>query len=131
MRIKAYALTDKDLEILNQQELYGGLDLIEEMVGTPLTELKEDIEYYLNQEKEEKKEEKKPEIISFAGGFREMVSPIGNAFKFMKSSFEAVKGAPSEPYKEKELKNKAIKDAKIKSEVLYTIYKKAHQMFTW
>ncbi len=131
MQIRAYVLTNEDLEILKQQELYSGLDLIEEMVGTPLLELKEDIEYYLKQEKEEEKKEKKPEVISFVGGFREMVSPIGNAFKFMKSSFEAIKGAPSEPYKERELKKKAIQDAKLKSDLLYTIYKKAHRMFTW
>jgi len=129
--IKGYALTDKDIEILKKQELYEGLDLIEEMVGTPLIELKEDIEHYLNQEKEEEEKKPKKEMVSFIRGFREMVGPVGDAFKFMKSSFDAIKGVPSEPYKERELKKKAIKDAKIRSETLYIIYKKAHKMVTW
>ncbi len=132
MEIKAYAFTNKDLDILKEQELYEGLDLIEDMVGTPLMELKEDIEHYLKQEKEEEEEKKKKkEAVSFIKGFGEMVGPVGDAFKFIKSSFAAVKGGPSEFYKEREIKRKAIEDAKIKIEILYRIYKKSHRMCTW
>jgi len=124
--IKAYSLSDQDLEVLKEQELYEGLDLIEEMIGTPLTEIREDIEHYLKEEDEEKKKEKRGELDvtmpfrELGKGFKEIARPFKYLFKFRK--------AVSEPFSGRELRKKAASEARSKASIMYEVYKKSHGM---
>ena len=129
--IKAYAMTNDDLEFLKDQELYEGLDLIEEMVGTPLSELREDIDKYIKEVKEEdKKKAKVPYELDLSIPFRS----IGSGFKEVYSPFKplfTIKKKVKEPYTLSQMRKKAEGEAKAKAFVIYDVYKKTHGMMSW
>ncbi len=129
--IKAYSFSNEDLELLKEQELFEGLDLIEEMVGQPLSELREDIDKYLKEEKEEEKEKNKaPKVLDLTLPFRS----VGKGFKDITSRFKhlfKIRKKIREPYTISELKKKAANEAKAKAFVLYDVYKKTHGMLSW
>lgn len=131
VEFRGYVLTDKDLEFLKRQELYEGLDLIEEIVGTSLAEMREDIDRYLRDEEEVKKQEKVEEVGPFKaliGGFKDMIK----IFKGVGREFgDLTKISKPMPYKEKEVREKAEEEVRNDNFTLYDVYKKAHGMLSW
>jgi len=125
IHFRAYALDTEEMEILEEQELYEDMDLVENLTDVSLKELQEDLDHFLKEEKEEvkKKEKHKSEnpLKGLGDGFKEMVEP----FKFLKG------GSQSEGYKVNEIKSYAKKKAEGLCWSMYEIYKKAHGMVTW
>ncbi len=131
--IKAYAFTNEDLELLKEQELYEGLDLIEDMVGTPLSELREDIDKYLKEEKEEEKKKKEKEMptqLDIAMPFRALKEGFKDISQPFKPLFRIKKKA-REPWQSSELRKQAESDARVKADIIYDVYKKTHGMMSW
>ena len=120
---KAYAVDDKDLELLDDIELYEDMDLVENLTNVSLKELEEDIAELLKEETQEvKKKIKKPETIKeIKEGFKEIIDPLKDVFKF---------AMPSQ-YAAAEIKKAAKEKAESTCFAVYDVYKKAHGMFTW
>ncbi len=128
VEIIPYCMTNEDLEYLSKQELLEGLDLIEDMVGVPLQELKEDLDKYLKGEEEEKKKPKKKStspFVALAGGFKDISGPLRDII-----GLDYFRKKP-ESFYAKEMRKTAEDQAKTDCGVLYDVYKKAHGMVTW
>ncbi len=128
IEFKTYSLTDKEINILKEAELDEGLNLIEDMVGVPLDELRADIEHFLKDEKKEDEKVKKRKIeytnplTSLYHGFKDITEPLKSI------SYKKIK---LEPFKSLDLRDKAASTAKKKCFVLYDVYKKTHGMLSW
>ena len=119
MKIVLSPLANQDLDDI---ELYEDMDLVENLTNVSLKELEEDIAELLKEEKEEKKKKKKPETIKeIKEGFKEIIEPLKDAFKF---------AMPSQ-YAAAEIKKAAKEKAESTCFTVYDVYKKAHGMLTW
>ena len=128
----AYALTSDQIEIMENQELYEDMELIESITDISLKDLQEDLDKFLREEEPEKKEKKKFKIENPFGnigkGFDEMLDPFKEVGKTFKDIF---KRESSEGFKSNEMKKYARDQAKEICYLAYDIYKKAHGMMTW
>lgn len=128
-----YVLDSDQIGIMEAQELYEDMGLIEHLTDISLKELQEDLDKFLKEEPEEKeKKKKKFKIESPFGdlrkGFDDMIEPVKDVGKTFKGIFKA---EPSEGFKIKEIKKSAEEQAKEICYLAYDIYKKAHGMMTW
>lgn len=128
---RAYGLTDKEIKKMNELRDKEDLQLIEEMTETSLKEIREDIDHFLKDEKEEEKaeEEEKPK---FENPFKGVVKGFGAALKPLKyvgRVFPKFRKSPK--FIEGQIKKKALSIAEGKCYFMYDIYKKSHRMMTW
>ncbi|MBU0963257.1 MAG: hypothetical protein KKD48_05115 [Nanoarchaeota archaeon] len=128
----SYALTQDQVDIIEKQELYEDMALIEDLTSISLKDLQEDLDKYLKEEPKEEKKRKKLKIENpFGGigsGFKETLEPLKDVGKTFKGIF--VK-EPSEGFIFKEMKKYSEEQAKELCYLAYDIYKKAHGMMTW
>ncbi len=135
----SFFLREKELEILEDRELYEDMDLIHNLTEVSLDSLQEDLDHFLKkpedeEEKNNKKDKKKKHKIkspfgNLKEGFKEMVEPIENMGDFFKDIFKKEPTSPS--FKIKKIQKAAESEAKEKCYMAYDIYKKAHGMMTW
>ena len=123
---RSYALSDEDMKILDDYEVYEDFDLIQNLTEVSLKELEKDIDNIFEEDK--KKEEAEKEEVKFTSpfkglgkGFKEIFGISGGVFKF--------KG--KEGFAEGEMKKATEEKAKDLCFILYDVYKKAHGMLTW
>jgi len=119
-----YSVDSTELEALESMDLYEDLSLIDDYIGTSLTQLQKDIEKYTKPKPTEPKKKPKGPIIEnpFKGllmGFAEMYKPISETF------FSKRKG-PSIAYEE--LASTTAKSTEEQTYRIYNIYKKTHGM---
>ena len=122
---RAYALTDEDMNILEEAEIYEDMDLIQNLTEVSLKELEKDLDEIFEEEKKEEKKKKEASFTSpFKGvgqGFKDIFGVSGKSFKF----------SIKEDYVTSEMKKAAEEKAKDMCFILYDVYKKAHGMITW
>lgn len=132
IQFNSYVLTSDQVRVIENQELYEDMELIESITDISLKDLQEDLDKFLREEEPEKKEKKKFKIENPFGnlskGFEDMFEPIKDVGKTFKDIF---KREPSEGFKMSEMKNAAKDQAKDLCYLAYDIYKKAHGMMTW
>jgi len=122
-KLKAFVLSDKDLEYMKQQELFYGLEIIEGMIDTSLIALRDDLDKYI---KDEKGKEDKKQVGLF--------NSIIQGFKDLKEPFSLFKGISfsTSGYQGDETIIKIAENAAMEScFTVYDIYKKAHGMLSW
>lgn len=128
----SYALTKEQVSVMEKQELYEDMSLIEDLTDISLKDLQEDLDKFLKEPEEKKEKKKKFKFESpfgdFGSGFKEMLDPFKEVGKTFKGIF--IK-EPSEGYRMKEIKKYAKEEAKNLCYMAYDIYKKAHGMVTW
>ncbi len=128
MFFKGYVFDQIELEAYESAELYEDLDLVDHWVGGSLKQLYEELERYMalseDTEVKPEKEKKKPKMENpFAGvlkGFGEIVKPL-------KSLLPA---RNPQSFVEDDVRALAEKQAKDKTVLAYTIYKKTHGMLS-
>jgi hypothetical protein len=129
IKFTSYVFKEEDLKYLKDQELFEGIELVDEIAGTALREIHDDLEEFL---KEEKKEEPKPKptplIKSVLRTTKELTTPIKEVSQAFK---DLLKVELSPDYIDSQLKNKAAGNAARDVFLLYDIYKKAHGMLSW
>tara|TARA_B100000315_G_C14299906_1_gene461355 strand:- start:196 stop:714 length:519 start_codon:yes stop_codon:yes gene_type:complete len=137
VKIKAYVFTEKDVEDIEKQELFEGMDLVDNLTDVSLKELYEDIDHYITEAKEEGKEKdvKKKEFkLPFGNifeGFQEgVVGPAKGAAKEFVRVFKPSKVLSSD-YAEDAVKKAATDKAVGQCVLIYDIFKKGHRMVTW
>ena len=120
----------KEKQVIEMQELYEDMDLVEEWVGQSLEHIQDELSEYIYESEDEApeiKKKKKPEGWDnpFKGtgeGFKEMFG-IGNPFKKDKNQKNI--------FVEKKLKGETKSTAKKLATTLYNTYKKTHKMLAW
>ncbi len=131
----SYLLRDTELEILEDQELYEDMDLINNLTEISLDTLQEDLDHFLKEEEPKEKPKKKPKFrmeLPFGDlgvGFKEMIKPMSEVGDFFKDIFK--KDSATAGFKLKKVIKSAESEAKEKCYMAYDIYKKAHGMMTW
>ncbi len=127
MKFSSYAMDDIELSILEKQELYEDLELVEQWVSVSLQSLSKDIEKYIKEnvygeKREEKTKAKKEPILTnpFKGAF----SGLGELIPFK----ELLKPQPKTSWMEKEVMKVAKEKADFMCHIIYYVYKKAHGM---
>ncbi|HLC55784.1 MAG TPA: hypothetical protein VJJ23_00950 [Candidatus Nanoarchaeia archaeon] len=132
MFFRGYMFTDEELKIIEDQEAYEGLELVEELTNNSLKEIYADMDLYLqdqpSEQKKKKEEKKKKEIVSIwnvFGGFKEVTNKLKEVFRYIgptktKDSFEV-----------DQVKSSAKKAALETVLRAYDIYKKGHGMIAW
>ncbi len=128
LEFRPLVLTNDELETLKQQELYEGMDLIEDMIDVPLKEIREDIEKYLKSE-EEKEEEKKKKVKR--EGILEPLKGLFGGFKDVGRAFKVSLFKKPEGFVASEVRTAAVASSRGMCFTLYDTYKKGHGMPTW
>jgi len=128
LEFRPLVLTNDELETLKQQELYEGMDLIEDMIDVPLKEIREDIEKYLKSE-EEKEEEKKKKAKR--AGASEPFTALVDGFKLLGRAFKVRLFKKPEGFVASEVRTAAVASSRGMCFTLYDTYKKGHGMPTW
>jgi len=120
---KAYGLSEEELKELKKSEEAETFKLVDEMVGTTLSSVSEDLDKYSIEEKKKKYEEETTEegpLTALASGFK-------SAFKPLKH----VNILPSGSYFDNFVKGKAKDNSKDTAFTFYDVYKKAHDMMSF
>ncbi len=129
VRFRSYSFKEEDLKYLKDQELFEGLELVDEVTGTALREIQDDLQEFL---KEEKKEDAKikptPLIKSLYQSTKEFTIPIKD-FAYTIKDLLRLELSPT--YIEQQLKKKSLDTASSQVFTLYDVYKKAHGMLSW
>ena len=129
INMRAYSLTNKDLEEIKKLQEQEDLELIEDMVEVSIKEIQEDIDKYLKKEPEPEKKEKPKFELPFKGifkGFKQAVTPLKYVMDIFKFKITA-----DTSYYDKLMRENATRAAEKLCYVLYDVYKKAHGMMTW
>jgi hypothetical protein len=113
----AYAMTDKEIEKIEKEEVFEDMALVENLTDVSLKDLQDDIDKYMGKE-EKPKEEKEPFPNPFKG-ISEMLKPI-KLFKRKAGKYEIAK-----------VREAANNAAKQNCLIIYDVFKKAHHMMTW
>ena len=120
--IRGFVLDDTELNALESHELYEDLDLIENYVNISMSQLKKEVDEFLNPSPKEERKPEKPKFENpFSGvlkGFKEILQPLGIQMPKKKVS--------SVIYNDVE--NTARETSKNLSFRIYNIYKKTHGM---
>jgi hypothetical protein len=131
MTFDAYSLNSDEIKLikklLEDKEIEEGLSLVENNTEVALKELKDDIEKYTGDNKEEKKkEEKKKEddINPFSAIFD--FSKFFDSEKKKEEEIKTSKDIKKDDFIEESLRKEAAKKASGSSYLIYDIYKKAH-----
>jgi len=126
VNFKAYALNDDELELLNkklsEESIEESLKLIEGVTTESLEQIKEDIEYFLSEEKKPEEKEKKE------GNVNPFYALIGGYNKKPEEKKEEVKVVKKDSYEESLLRALAETQAKETCYTIFDVYKKAHGM---
>ena len=128
VKIRSYTLKEDDLKYLKEQELFEGLELVDEVAGTALREIHDDIEEFLKEDKPKEKEKPKKVSKSIFQGAKELITPIKQTRDSFKDLFSI---GVSEDWVANELKKKAQGTAALSAFIVYDVYKKAHGMLSW
>lgn len=128
-----YALNEEELKLiereLKKQDLEDGLKFVQQATDQSLEELKEDLDHFLDDDKEKKKKDGEEKSAENANPF----SALFSIFKFKKSKKEKKDISDSKKIKkdnfiEKEVRKLALDDVKSGLYDIYDVYKKAHGM---
>ena len=103
------------------------MELVEQLTEVSLKELEEDIDHYLDVEKEEKLVKQKGIVKSLVGGFGDLNKSIGSGFGLLLGT--SIKDAGR--FRKKIVFNEAKSSASGNCILAYDIFKKAHRMMTW
>ncbi len=114
----AYAMTEKEMEKIQKEEVFEDMALVEHLTDVSLKELQEDIDKYLGDE-EDKIKEKNKSFPNPMKGLLDTLKPI-KLFKRKAGKYETEK-----------LSQAARNAAKQNCLVIYDVFKKAHRMMTW
>ncbi|MEK6855053.1 MAG: hypothetical protein AABX73_02415 [Nanoarchaeota archaeon] len=119
----SYALNDDELKVLKEKVEEDNLGdiykIIEGATEKSLAELKDDIEEFLGDEKEEEKE-KSIDMNPFSALF--------SSFKKKEEKKDLLKGIPKDTEYEKVLRSQAILHSRFRCRKFYDIFKKVHNM---
>jgi len=126
VRFRAYALNAQELDELNEKlsesDINEALRLAQGMTDESLTEIKEDIDEFLEEtEQEEKTKERGENIDPFTALFK----PKPRQEKETKNKIKKIK---PDNYIEKTVRTLAIKEAKRTCFTIWDVYKKSHGM---
>ena len=124
---RAYAMTGEDIEDIERHETFQDMELVEQLTEVSLKELEEDIDHYLDVEKEEKPVKQKGIVKSLVGGFGDLNKSIGSGFGLLLGT--SIKDAGR--FRKKIVFNEAKSSASGNCILAYDIFKKAHRMMTW
>ena len=128
-RIRSYVFKEDDLKYLKEQELFEGLELVDEIAGTALREIHDDLQEFIRDEKrEEKKEKTTPIVKSIYQATKDLIVPIKDTIDIFR---DLLKIELSDEFIESEMKKKAAGTAAGSAFTLYDVYKKAHGMLSW
>ena len=126
IEFKAFVMDDIELEVLQAQELYEDIALIDEWVGGTLEDLQSELAEFI-EEKEEKVEGTKP-----AKDKQTMANPFEGVYGSFKDmlglNFDKKTAKLKNTFEISEIKNKAEQEAKTICFLLFNLYKKAHGM---
>ena len=125
--IVPYVLTDDELKLLEEAEVYEDLDLVEQLTEYSLEQLQQDLDEFIG--KIEKTEEPGEEKKSGIPNPLEPLKEIGKPFQNLKVPLFSKKRANK--YMVEKLKEKAKETATEKSVLLYNVFKKSHRMLGW
>ncbi len=141
---KSYSFDDEELKLVEEQELYEDLGLIEQLTNVSLKALEEDIEYFLNPPAKcpECGIELKKNICPKCGYGKKkepMINPFKDVIDGFKSIIKPMKDMTDYILPKKTKDSFAMKEIKKASETkarglcytAYDVYKKAHGMITW
>ncbi len=117
--ITAYAMTEKQIEKIEKEEVFEDMSLVEHLTDVSLKDLQEDIDKYLGEEKDEKKEEKKKSSLNPLKSISGIFKPV-RIFKKKAGKYEIKKVLDAT--------NNASKQNCL---IAYDVFKKAHRMMTW
>lgn len=135
MTFDSYALNDDEIKLFNKlrekKEIEDGLSFFQKETEQTLETLKDDINHFLNDDKEEKEDKKKSssdDINPFSALFSIFSGLFSSNKKTEKKEINDVKDILPDNYIEKIVREKAQKEAKDFLYAVYDIYKKAHLM---
>ena len=128
VKIRSYAFKEEDLKYLKDQELFEGLELVDEVAGTALREIHDDLQEFLKEEKKEEKVKQTPLLKSLYQSTKDLTVPIKEMSQTIK---DLLRLELSPNYIESQLKKKAESTSSSQAFTLYDIYKKAHGMLSW
>jgi len=115
----AYVMTAKEIELIEKEEIFEDMSLVEDLTDRSLKDLQEDIDKYLGREEEEEKESKKEPFPNPLKGIKDILKPL-KVFKRNAGNYE-----------KKKVLVAANTEAMNKCLILYDVFKKAHRMMTW
>ncbi len=131
---KAYALNDDELakldKELNDSDIGDVLSLVEGATDESIAQLKEDIDYYLNEEPEEEKENKKPKdqsnpFLALFGVYDKQEKPKEK----IQNKEKNLENIEKDNWYEKEFFRKTASTKAVETAFsLFDLYKKAHGM---
>ncbi|MGC9309719.1 MAG: hypothetical protein ACP5D2_03440 [Candidatus Nanoarchaeia archaeon] len=130
MTFDSYALNSEELELLHkkldEKDLEDTFNLAQKSTDESLEQLKEDIEHFLEEDKQEekKKQEKNKQDINPFSALLDIFKPK----KKEKQEISKQKDIKKDNYIEKQMRKLAEDSAKSKLYSIYDIYKKAHGM---
>lgn len=131
----SYALNEQEIEIFkkeSEKSNFGDvLSLIEGSTNESIAQIKDDIEMFITEEKEENKKEEKTDD---SNPFSALFSGFGTFFKTEKKEDEKedlTKGIRKDDAFEKIIRAQAVIDSSEKCRTLFDTYKKAHMMPAW
>jgi len=125
IRFRCFVLSEDEMKMLQEEEFYEDLKLVEEMTDVSLGELQKDLEEIFKEEKKPEPPKKKEfkfqsPFGSLTSGFKESIAPFKHMFK-----------KEDHAYQWDRMKSQAKKTTLDNCMVLYDIYKKAHGMLSW
>ena len=126
IKFNSYGLSEKEMNIIKESEKDETYKLIDEMVGTSLSAMSEDLQKYMKgeEDEEEKKSEKKKEehepgpLGVMFSGFKELANPLKHI---------EIKGS----YFDRVVADKTRDKAGGSAFTIYDVYKKAHGMMSF
>jgi len=124
---RAYAMTGQDIEDLERHETFQDMELVEQLTEVSLKALEEDIDHYLDIEKEETSIKQKSVVESLVGGFGDLNKSMSSGFGLLFGT--SVKDAGK--FRKKLVFKEAQSVAASNCILSYDIFKKAHRMMTW
>ena len=119
---RSYGLSETELNEIKKGKEEETYQLIDEMVGTSLQSISDDLERFSAIEKDKKKKEEPYEagpLSVIFSGFKDMLHPLKGVKLGNESYFDNV------------VKEKAREKAKGSAFVIYDVYKKAHDMMSF
>ena len=118
---KAYAMTGKEIEKIEKEEVFEDMSLVDELTDISLKDLQEDIDKYFGETNEPETEIKE----------KKSSNPLKGILNFMRIKPTKLFRRNATKYEIEKVENAAKNSSKQNCLIIYDVFKKAHRMMTW